>query len=83
MRETFSKPRRRAAQFIEREKQVCQLYDAGLNDREISDKLGCSPSEARRLRRKMGLPTQRQREREAKRAAETEKPLPVLQLQER
>lgn len=66
---TTEKPRRRAARFVEREKQVRQLYDERLSDREISAKLGCSESEVGRLRRKMGLPTQRQREREAKRAA--------------
>lgn len=81
---TTGKPRRRAARFAEREKQMHQLYDAGLNDREISAKLGCSESEVGRLRRKLGLPTQLQREREAKRAAaEEKKPLPVLQHRER
>lgn len=73
---TTGKPRRRAARFVEREEKMRHLYDSGLNDREIGKKLGCSGSEVGRLRHKMGLPTQRQREREAKRAAANEKSRP-------
>lgn len=43
---TTGKPRHRAARFVEREKRMRQLYDAGLNDREIGEELHCSAREA-------------------------------------
>lgn len=67
---TTGNPRHRAARFVEREKRMRQLYDAGLNDREIGEELHCSAREAERWRHKAGLPTQLQRQREAKRAAD-------------
>lgn len=56
-----TKPRRKKQKAVELEAKMLKLYNEGLNDRQISEKVGCTESGVWHWRRRTGLPSQTER----------------------